>query len=724
MNGRGFFSLATANRALGLWLGLVVFASPASATKSWRDVEAGTLFLRFASGEYGWGKTKWVAPTLDTDVDLTVTGPIVRAVVKQRFYNPSDQWAEAIYLFPLPATAAVDQMRLRIGQRIIEGQIREREQAKKIYRAARREGKRASLVEQERPNLFTTSVANIPPGEQIVVEIEYQHRVERQGNQYSLRYPMTITPRYIPGQMFTEVGDDASGQPMSEPSGTGLVADTAVVPDASRITPPWGMQTENHNPTRIRVTLNPGFAIGQVDSLSHRVRTDAPTPSQYVINLDSSPDTGSDIANSDFVLHWRPEDSAVPQAAFFIEHLPGSADSETYGLLQVTPPTLVASKMRLPRDVVFVIDTSGSMGGESIRQAKQSLLWALDRLQPQDRFNIIEFNSVTTLLFDDVQLAVPGVLSRARTFVERLQARGGTEMLGAARAALCKTCDNADRVRQIIFITDGAIGNEAQLFTSIRDNIGVTRLFTVGIGSAPNGYFMRRAAEFGRGTFTWIANASDVERSMAELYQKIEAPVLTDLELTLPSQGANLEILPNPIPDLYAGEPLVAVMRIESASVPSHVNVQGRAGQVIWQERIDWNGQADGAAQTQTGIHLLWARKKIEQLTDLRNHSRVQTKRDDLRDQVVQLALRHHLVSPFTSLVAVDVTPVRPTKHPLKTHNIPNNPPKGTRFGLPQTATPAAQQILSGLLLLTLAVLMFARSRPVSKRRYLACLSH
>ena len=665
-----------------LWLGLAALALPASATKSAPGCDpcSGTLILKF-----GQGTTGWVAPTLDTDVDLSVTGPIARAVIRQRFHNPSDQWAEATYLFPLPETAAVDQLRMRIGERVIEGKIKERKEAKQIYQRAKKAGKRASLVEQERPNLFTTSVANIPPGEQIVVEIEYQHAVEREGQQYSLRYPMTVTPRYTPGQ---PIRDERGAAPQS---GNGIRPDTDVVPDASRITPPWNVTAENTNPTRIRVELNPGFQLGTVVSPHHDVRMDAPTPSQSIVSLSER----SHLSNSDFVLRWQPEGSAVPQAAFFIQQHQG----DSYGLLQITPPTLEPSKVRLPRDVVFVIDTSGSMGGEPIRQAKKSLNWALDRLQPEDRFNIIEFNSTTQMMFDDVQPAVPGTLSRARTFVNQLQSRGGTEMLSAARAALHKDYDEAGRVRQVIFITDGAIGNEDQLFGTIQQNLGVTRLFTVGIGSAPNSYFMRKAAEFGRGTFTYIANASEVTEKMGELYRKIEAPVLTDLKLDLPA-GSSAEILPNPIPDLYAGEPLVAVMKMSSA--PDSISVSGRAGNADWNRTV---GLDD--SERQSGVHVLWARQKIEQLVDLRRQQRDPVGRDQLRRDVIDLALSHHLVSPFTSLVAVDVTPVRPADAPLNKQSVPNNAPKGTLFNPAQTATPALRNLLLALLLLIVAVMLW-----------------
>ncbi|MCV6604919.1 MAG: VIT domain-containing protein, partial [Porticoccaceae bacterium] len=277
------------------------------------DPGSGTLLLRF-----GQQPVRWVAPTLDTDVTINVNGPVARAVVKQRFYNPSDKWAEASYLFPLPEDAAVDRMRLRVGERVIEGQIKERQQAKKIYREAKRSGKRASLVEQQRPNLFTTSVANIPPGEQVVVEIEYQHEVSRDGNRYSLRYPMAITPRYTPGQV---VPDSNHGEPQK---------------NSSSSEPPWPVTVAGNNlagnPTRIEIKLNPGFELGQVISGSHSLQTTERQPVARNLLVNET------AADRDFLLDWYSQAAEAPQVAFFVQQYQG----DQYGLLQITPPELEA----------------------------------------------------------------------------------------------------------------------------------------------------------------------------------------------------------------------------------------------------------------------------------------------------------------------------------------------------------------------------------------------
>ncbi len=669
---------------LRIFVGLLL--CHASAQASWNDVESGTLLVQFDGSE-----DQWVAPTLASDVELSVSGPIVRAVVRQTFHNPGDEWAEAVYVFPLPETAAVDHMWLEIGERIIEGQIKEKAAAKKIYNAAKRQGKQASLVEQERPNMFTTSVANIPPGESVKVVIEYQHPVDKDGDLYSLRFPMTITPRYIPGTRIDSDKDNAVGQFVP------------AVADASRVTPPWGLAGKNHNPTRVQVDLQPGFIIDTADSVHHRAQVETLASDRRLIRLEP----GAHQANADFVLHWRPLGTENPQAAFFTEQ----RDGETYSLLMVSPPGDYGAAVPMAREVIYVIDTSGSMGGESIRQAKRALLWALGRLNSEDNFNIIEFNSDTWKLFERAQPATGGNIRKARRFVEQLQARGGTEMLKAIEAALCLDCRATEKLRQVIFLTDGAIGNEGQLLQSIDNRLGDSRLFTVGIGSAPNSYFMRKAAVAGRGHFTYIADVGKVGEAMAQLFAKIEAPLMTNIEV-YGGDGERIATSPDPIADLYAGQPLVVMIE---GQLPDQLMVSGDRGDETWQQTLN---AEDAVARP--GVHVLWARNQIEQLMDQRRYSRVPDDRQGYRDEIVRLSLRHHLVSAFTSLVAVDVTPVKPLDAPSSSHTVPTNSPEGTRFGLTRTATPAGLQIQLGLLLLILGVLLwFGGSRRL--RRVSVC---
>ena len=574
----------------------------------------------------------------------------------QRFENPSDQWVEARYVFPLPADSGVDRLRMQVGDRFIEGQIHERQTARRIYQEARDNGQRASLVEQERPNMFTTSVANIGPGETIIIQIEYQDVARLRDGTFEMRIPLGLTPRYIPpSDDYLLVND--TGTPPALP-----------VPDAHRITPPVMAPSSEPGeqlrlPVTISASLRPGFELGGITSLYHATRIDRSEPDTARIELADGPIP----ANRDFVLTWRPANETAPSASLFTEEWNG----ETYLLAQILPPaTLNDDAPRRPRETIFVIDNSGSMAGTSMRQARDALLAALDRLQPEDRFNIIRFDNTMEQVFPAPVEASEGRLRQARRFVRALDAEGGTNMLPAMRAALADdTPEDTSRVRQIVFLTDGAIGNESDLFSAIHDRLGRSRLFPVGIGSAPNTYFMERAARAGRGTFTHIGDVSEVSERMAQLYTALERPVMTHLDALFP-QGTLSEIWPAPLPDLYYGEPVLMTARLSDPD--GILLLEGRLAQSGWQTRLDL---AD--AQPASGIAALWARNRIKGIEETRFQGGTAAGIDAA---VLQTALDFHLVSRLTSLVAVDVTPARPADQALNSRDIAQMAPHGWDF--------------------------------------------
>lgn len=632
------------------------------------------------------------SPLLNTDVNMQVSGMVARVRVSQKFHNESSEWAEGVYVFPLPEQAAVDRMRLRIGERVIEGQIKERKQAKKIYQQAKRAGKRTSLVEQERPNMFTTSVANIAPGEQVSVEIEYLQTLTYTDDQFRLRFPLAITPRYIPGVPVSPVTESVSF------SGSGWAHErrarnTKQVSDAERITPPVATsQDDLVNQVSISIDLAPGFQLAKLTSPYHSIKSQQDGEGVFHINLAE----GKVAADRDFELVWKPVAHQAPVAAMFKQRY----EDEDYALLMVMPPDIANMRQQIAaREFIFVIDVSGSMNGDSIAQAKAALKLALQRLSARDRFNIIWFNHGYGSLFPDARIATSLRVTHAERFIEQLHANGGTEMLPALKRALTIRND-FKALRQVIFLTDGAVGNEEQLFQAINTHLGSNRLFTVGIGSAPNSYFMRKAAERGRGTFTYIGNTHEVLAKMEPLLLKLSKPALTDLKLVLPDNTV-LATLPDPLPDLYLGEPVVLAMKADQ--LPDSLKLQGRFGAMPWQTQVNLSG-----GQQREGVATVWARRKIAALMDQRLAAHDQDRRNVLRENVIQLALKHHLVSKFTSLVAVDVTPVR-NNEPLVSHAMKTQLPKGMNhqkvFGMAKTATPAMLNILIGLVLLVLGMI-------------------
>ncbi|MCC6965641.1 MAG: marine proteobacterial sortase target protein [Nitrospira sp.] len=621
------------------------------------------------------------APVLKTEVQIAVTGMIARATVRQEFTNPSTikgDWLEGIYVFPLPETAAVDHLRMRVGERIIEGQIKERAEAKKVYEQAKQQGKRTSLLEQERPNIFTTSVAHIGPGEHITIEIEYQETVRYENERFHLRFPMAVGQRYIPGTPVIIEGQ--------APTGSGTMLDTDRVPDASRVTPP--MQSPGHgpiNPVSLSLMLHPGFPIDTVESSFHPIISIPDTDGGYHITLraDAVP------ADRDFQLTWHPTPRREPIATVFTEQKNG----DTYAMLMLVPPTQHDEKApRIPRDLTFIIDTSGSMAGPSIDQAKRALAAALTRLSMQDRFNIIQFNHTVRSLFSVPQPVTITTIKQAVRYTGQLYADGGTEVLPALRQAL-KSPQDSSRLQQIMLLTDGQIGNEEELFELLHQRLGTRRLFTIGIGSTPNSHLMRTAAQFGRGTFTYIGKVEEVEQQLERLFKKLERPVLGDI--TLDQSGwSGLEQYPAKITDLYEGEPIVVALK--AASLPSHAMLRGQAGTRPWSLPVSSN-----QAATHSGLSVYWARQKISSLMDdaTKGGSDETTK-----TSILNVALAHHLVSRYTSLVAVDVTPARPIEPPGTEQGQPTNLAHAQDLaGLPKTATGWHLHLLLGLSALMLA---------------------
>lgn len=638
------------------------------------------------------------ATHLNSEADVEITGLIARIRLTQHFRNDSSQWQEATYTFPLNETSAVNRMEMQIGDKRIVASIREKQEAKKIYQQAVQAGKRAALTEQHRPNLFSQKVANIAPGETVAIQLEITQPVDYRAGRFSWRLPTTLTPRYIPGRPLVEARSATDEETASLPSVVdGLDTDyfgwarpTTQVPDAHAITPPQrhtGLSAELVNPITIRVKLQAGLPLSNIAASYHELNLHKQGEYHHITTRD--PQVAMD---RDFELHWTPVVGAAPEAAFFTEMV----DGENYGYLMLLPGQSTHNS-NLPRDVTFIIDTSGSMSGPSIEQAKSSLQLALTRLQPSDRFNVIEFNSVFSQVFPASVPASSQHLARAHDFVRNLQASGGTEMKPALEAALNQPASEL-WLQQLVFITDGSVGNEQELLSLIHQKLGATRLFTVGIGSAPNGFFMRKAAQFGRGDFVQIGDVNEVNQKMKQLFDKLESAALTQVQIDWP-QAVEVEHWPARLPDLYAHQPLLVAARLRGPFVGQTVTISGRSQAGDWQTTLGLNPNQPGAASK--GVATLWARAKIDALLDQLVTGK---SRDDVRAEVLPIALTHQLLSPFTSFVAVEEKPVRPMDQALNKTTVANALPAGTPvMSYPRTATPAPLWMLAGLFSLLLA---------------------
>ncbi len=629
---------------LAVFLPTIAHASPSSPTYDVNTVEPGGLY--FATETPG---RVVPAPSLKANVHMDVSGPVVRTRVTQFFKNRSKAWVEGIYTYPLPKGSAIDVLKMQVGNRIIEGEIKEKAEAQRTFEQASLDGKRASLVVQRRPNIFSTRIANIGPGETIEVTIEYQDLITPRDNVFELRFPMVVRPRYTPGIPLDDVQARA-----------GWGFDTDQVPDGSTLNPPWvdGAQ-QNHNPVSLSVSLSPGFALDQLSSPSHDISV-VQQERQATVTLAN----GDVPADQDFILRWSPMANSAPQLGVFEE----GTDQGSHTLVMLLPPTdTTASQDLAPRNLVIVLDKSGSMGGQAIRHAKAAVRRAILRMRNQDTFNVIAFDSTAQALFDTSQPVTDRTIDDALDFVGNMQAGGGTNMAEALTLALPADIDRSEKLKQVIFITDGAVGNEAALMAQIKNELGDARLFTVGIGSAPNSYFMSEAAHFGRGTFINIAMQDDVMTAMAGLFAKIEKPQLTYIKISGLSNG--MDMAPETIPDLYAGEPIVLALKGDIANT---IHISGTQNGTPWSMAVP-------AAQrgTAAGVASLWARRKIQALNRSYIGKYSADDQTQKRTDILRLALAYHLVSDFTSLVAVEQEAARPSTEQQFRREVSQNLPAG-----------------------------------------------
>jgi Ca-activated chloride channel family protein len=676
------------------------------------DPKQGRLFFKTPRSTF------IAAPTINSKADIAISGISARVRVEHHFNNDTSVWQEGVYIFPLPDNAAVDTLRMKIGQRIIEGEIKEKQEAKKTYEKAKRDGRRTALVEQERANLFTTSVANIAPNESITVIIEYQQSVDYDHlDGFSLRFPTVVAPRYIPNNTVVQsFAHEYDSQTAAKTTQNTLSHD--LLANSHKVTSPIqeaysfnhhitdnDYQPKNtiNNPIEINVSLNAGLPLAKINSLFHAIKQVDMGNDIYQLSLKNR----LTPANRDFVLKWQPYLGMQPKAAAFKEQVNG----DNYMNIMIMPPdNLYQGNNLFDREVIFVIDTSGSMGGESIIQAKRALNHAVKQLTDRDSFNIIRFDSHTDQLWSQSQLAFDENIEVALEYIDTLKAEGGTEMAPAMQSAL--TVDNNDdhRLRQVIFLTDGAIGNEAQLFKIIQRQLGDSRLFPIGIGSAPNSYFMTRAAKFGRGDFTYIGNVSEVKNVMSKLADKLAKPALSDIKINS-SQFTDLEVWPENIADLYEGKPLV--LKLKANKVPDSLEITGLIGQQQWQASLPIK-----RLPSSEGISKLWAREKIAGLME-DIYSGDRHAHDDNKQAIIDTALEHHLVSKFTSLVAVDKTPVRLQEELLKKRKLATNLPYGwdkTKFMFSKTATRFDLSFYSGLLFLLVGFFGMGIIELIAKR--------
>ncbi len=563
-------------------------------------------------------------PLKHTDIQAAIIGPVCDVLVTQQFHNTHSRPVEAVYVFPLPEDAAVTALTLTIGERTIEGTIREREQAQRDYAQARDAGQGAALLEQERPNIFTISVANIQPDEQITVALRFHDRVPYDDGTFEFVLPTVVLPRYIP----PEPSDS------SEPA--------ASVADAERLyTPLLSEGMRSGHTLAIRVALDAGRLHG-LASPTHEIETQE-QHGQTIVTLRA----GEHIPNKDFMLRYRVAGSHIEAVPFTYR---AAAEPGTV-LLMITPRLELQPEDVLPRELLFVFDRSGSMGGDSIIQARNALQSCLRSLNPDDTFNILPFD-------DDVETFAPRSVSftqeqvdQADAYIQQIQARGGTQILKALSAAFEQPRDS-ERLRVIVFLTDGAVGNEDEVLREVRKGLNEARVYAFGIGSAVNRFLLDKLAEVGRGSVEYIFPGQSLEDAVQRFQNRAAFPVLADVQVDW-GDGRVTDVYPEPLPDLYAGQPLAILGRFHKAG-HAQVRLTGRTPGGTYEQtlHIDWPEATPDRGEHWAALPRLWARARIDALMSRERDDPKQ--KSKVRDEILGMALEYRLLSPYTAFVAIE----------------------------------------------------------------------
>jgi Ca-activated chloride channel family protein len=556
----------------------------------------------------------------NTDVKGKISGNISRVEVTQTFQNPYDKPLEAIYVFPLPDQAAVDDMEIMIGDRVIKGNIKKREEAKEIYERARAEGRTAGLLEQERDNIFTQSLANIKPGEQIKVTIRYTESLKFEQGDYEFVFPMVVSPRYIPGQAIDPQGN------------------TNQVPDASRINPPvLRPETRSGNDVSVSLQIDAGVPIRKLYSTSHRIDV---KNNGETVELKLA--TGDNIPNKDLIVRYKVSGDRTQPTI-----LTTNTDQGSHFATYLIPAISYRADQIVPKDVVFLMDTSGSQSGDPIIKSRELMTRFINGLNPNDTFTVIDFASTTRQLSAYPLQNNAANRQKAMNYINQIDANGGTELMNGINAVTNFPTVSDGRIRSVVLITDGLIGNDNEVIATVQKNLKPgNRLYSFGVGSSVNRYLLERIAEMGRGTSRVVRQDEPTQAVAEKFFRQINNPVLTNIQVKWEGNGAAPEIYPSNAPDLFAEQPLVLFGK-KGDRANGKLKITGiAAGGERYEQTLDVNFDN---GNSNLGIAQLWGRARIKDLMNQMFGGEVKS----LVDAVTQTALNYRLLSQYTAFVAV-----------------------------------------------------------------------
>ncbi|MEW5880979.1 MAG: VIT domain-containing protein [Pseudomonadota bacterium] len=558
-------------------------------------------------------------PLKATRVDVQVSGVIADVRVVQTYRNEGTVPIEARYVFPASTRAAVYALRMRVAERVVDAEIREKRQARREFDAARREGKRASLLEQHRPNVFQMSIANVMPGETIAVDLRYTETIVPDEGVYRFVFPTVVGPRY-------NGGTGADGTPTESRRGEAWIAQPTLRKG----------EVARHT-FALNATLVAPFPIKAIGSPSHPFAIEGVGTPRASAKLDAD----GAHADRDVVLEYRLAAESI-EAGVLVHEGP----DENFFLALIEPPARAAPDDIVPREYVFVVDVSGSMHGFPLAVAKTLLRNLIGGLRPSDTFNVIPFAGGHSLLAPASLPATPDNIRRAIRFIDGQTGGGGTELLPALRRALALPADTG-RARTFVVITDGYVTIEKEAFELVRTNLGRANLFAFGIGASVNRHLIEGLARTGKGEPFFVLSPQQADAEATRLRRMIEAPVLTRIRARF--EGFDAYDLDAPgIPDLFAQRPLVLIGKFRGKPEGT-IEIEGLAAGAAVRLPLQVARTARSAEETKA-LKFLWARSRVAQLADLQKLG----EDDATRREILALGLKYSLLTDYTSFIAVD----------------------------------------------------------------------
>lgn len=549
-------------------------------------------------------------PLLETKAKVDIAGVIAAIELTQVYKNEGKRTIEAVYCFPLGTKSAIHAMRMKIGNRIIEAKIEERAAAKRIYEQAKEEGKVASLLEQERPNVFQMKVANIMPGDRIEVRVNYTELLVPEKGIYEFVFPTVVGPRYSNKQ-------EGDAQDHDKWLKTPYLHEGQEPPYAFDIT----------------ATLRTGIPLSNVWVPSHEV-TVHKEGDRAKIKLSPEEKKGG---NRDFILRYTLQGERIQSGLLLY---PG--EEENFFLLMLQPPKRVTPRSIPSREYVFIVDCSGSMNGFPLDVSKALITEIIHNLRGKDYFNILFFAGGSEVLSPHPLRATQENKRKALTMLEGQHGGGGTEILPALQRALAlEKKEGISRI--IVTATDGYVAVEKEAFDLIRENLNEANFFAFGIGSSVNRYLIEGMARAGRGKPFVVTNQKEASQAAKQFAEYIDAPLLTDIEVALQGFDA-YDVEPPTLPDLFAQRPLILFGKYKHAE--GKIVVNGETVRGDYNKAIAVNPHLEDRGNT--ALQHLWARERIARLDD---YAKVGA---DVKEEVTELGLRYHLMTQYTSFVAVD----------------------------------------------------------------------